>query len=107
MHARHLPTTEHTLDFGDDALRCREATFANISAGEPAFIGFHHVHHLSHKIPNYKLEQCHRENDLFSRARVITLWSSLKSVTYRLWDEEQRKLVSFRALRRARMPVEG
>lgn len=70
-------------------------------------IGFHHVHHLSHKIPNYNLEQCHRENDLFSRARVITLWSSLKSVTYRLWDEEQRKLVSFRALRRARVPVDG
>ena len=47
MHARQLPTTEHTLDFGDDALRCGEATFANISAGEPAFIGFHHMHTAS------------------------------------------------------------
>src|SRR6266545_4336235 len=28
-------------------------------------IGFHHIHHLSPKIPNYKLEQCHKENPMF------------------------------------------
>ncbi len=65
-------------------------------------IGYHHVHHLSHRIPNYNLEKCHRENEIFSRARQITLWSSLKSLTLRLWDEEQRKLVGYRALRMAR-----
>ena len=29
-------------------------------------IGFHHIHHLSPKIPNYNLERCHQENQMFS-----------------------------------------
>lgn len=63
-------------------------------------IGFHHVHHLSHRIPNYRLEQCHNENDLFRQVPPVTLLSSLKSLRLRLWDEERHKLVGFGALRR-------
>ncbi len=58
-------------------------------------IGFHHIHHLSPRIPNYYLEKCHRENPMFQEIKPITLLSSLRSLTLRLWDEEQRKLVGF------------
>jgi omega-6 fatty acid desaturase (delta-12 desaturase) len=58
-------------------------------------IGFHHIHHLSPRIPNYNLERCHRENPIFQGVKPITLLSSLKSLTLRLWDEEQQKLVGF------------
>jgi omega-6 fatty acid desaturase (delta-12 desaturase) len=57
-------------------------------------IGFHHIHHLSPKIPNYKLEQAYAENELF-HIQPITLRSSMKSLKFRLWDEENRQLVGF------------
>ena len=57
-------------------------------------IGFHHIHHLSPKIPNYKLEQAYKENELF-HVQPITLRSGLKSLTFRLWDEEHHQLVGF------------
>lgn len=63
-------------------------------------IGFHHIHHLSPKIPNYKLEQCHNETPMFQEAVVLDLRSSLKSGSLRLWDEEQQKMVSFKHLRK-------
>ncbi len=65
-------------------------------------IGFHHIHHLSPRIPNYYLEKCQRENPLFQRVRQITLLSSLKSLTFRLWDEEHRMLVGYKVLRNHR-----
>lgn len=59
-------------------------------------IGFHHIHHLSSRIPNYFLEKCHRENPLFQQTKAVTFLSSLKSLSYRLWDEERHELIGFR-----------
>jgi acyl-lipid omega-6 desaturase (Delta-12 desaturase) len=67
-------------------------------------IGFHHIHHLSSRIPNYNLERCHRADPLFERVPAVTLFGSLKSFTFRLWDENERRLVSFRHLRKFRRP---
>ncbi|MDR3456190.1 MAG: fatty acid desaturase [Verrucomicrobiae bacterium] len=65
-------------------------------------IGFHHIHHLSPRIPNYNLEKCHQADPLFSQVKPITLFSSFKSATYRLWDEENKKLVGYRHLKTLR-----
>ena len=65
-------------------------------------IGFHHIHHLSVRIPNYNLERCHNANPLFQQVKPVTFFRSFKSLTFRLWDEQQRKLVSFRHLRQMR-----
>jgi omega-6 fatty acid desaturase (delta-12 desaturase) len=62
-------------------------------------IGFHHIHHLSSRIPNYNLERCHRSHPMFQDVKPITLFSSLKSLTLRLWDEKLKKLVGFRRLK--------
>jgi omega-6 fatty acid desaturase (delta-12 desaturase) len=62
-------------------------------------IGFHHIHHLSSRIPNYNLERCHRSHPMFRDVKPITLFSSLKSLTLRLWDEKRKKLVSYRHLK--------
>jgi acyl-lipid omega-6 desaturase (Delta-12 desaturase) len=70
-------------------------------------IGFHHIHHLSARIPNYNLERCHKAHPLFQRVKPVTLLGSLKSFTFRLWDERERKLVGFRALRAYRKPAAG
>ena len=58
-------------------------------------IGFHHIHHLSPRIPNYNLEQCHRAEPLFQTVKPVTLFASFKALTFRLWDEQRRKLVGF------------
>jgi omega-6 fatty acid desaturase (delta-12 desaturase) len=65
-------------------------------------IGFHHIHHLSPRIPNYRLEKCHRAEPLFQTVKPITLLASLRSFTFRLWDEQQHQLVGYRHLRRVR-----
>ena len=64
-------------------------------------IGFHHVHHLSSRIPNYNLEKCHVENKELQRIKPVTLFSSFKSLRYRLYDESGRKLVGFRGAKTA------
>jgi omega-6 fatty acid desaturase (delta-12 desaturase) len=61
-------------------------------------IGFHHIHHLSPRIPNYNLERCHKAEPLFQTVPPVTLFASLKSFTFRLWDEQQSKLVGFGSL---------
>ena len=65
-------------------------------------IGFHHIHHLSPRIPNYNLEKCHQANPLFQTVKAVTFLSSFKSLTFRLWDEQGRKLVGYRILKELR-----
>ncbi len=62
-------------------------------------IGFHHIHHLSPLIPNYNLRKCHRENIMFHHIVPLTIWGSFRALTFRLWNEETREMVSFRKLR--------
>ena len=65
-------------------------------------IGFHHIHHLSPRIPNYNLARCHDAHMLFRDLTPITLSRSVKSARLHLWDEERRKLIGFRDLKRLR-----
>ncbi|MDA0725538.1 MAG: fatty acid desaturase [Verrucomicrobia bacterium] len=63
-------------------------------------IGFHHIHHLSPKIPNYNLEKCHWSDPMFQEVKAMTLWGSLKSINSRLWDEDSKKMIGFRQLKK-------
>ena len=58
-------------------------------------IGFHHIHHLNSRIPNYRLEPAMRENAALQRVKRLTLRESLKCPRLALWDEEKRRLVGF------------
>ena len=63
-------------------------------------IGFHHVHHYSSRIPNYHLERAHEGVEVFRHSPTLGFWRSLRSISLVLWDEDARRLVSFRAARR-------
>ena len=65
-------------------------------------IGFHHIHHLSSRIPNYRLEECHKSHPVFQTVKPVTLLASLRSFTFRLWDEQRQRLVGFGYLRKIR-----
>ena len=59
-------------------------------------IGYHHIHHLSPRVPNYKLEEAHNNTIPLQNVPTITLSSSLQSLHYRLWDEDKKKFVRFK-----------
>jgi omega-6 fatty acid desaturase (delta-12 desaturase) len=62
-------------------------------------IGYHHVHHLSARIPNYNLRRAHEAIPVFRDVPVITLGEALRTPRLKLWDERQRRMVGFAAAR--------
>lgn len=59
-------------------------------------IGIHHVHHLSSRVPFYRLPEVLRDHPALGELGRITLLDSLGCVKLALWCETRRKLVSFR-----------
>jgi len=59
-------------------------------------IGFHHVHHVDPRIPNYRLEECHNADAGFQSASTLTLRTALQALRYALWDSDLERLVPFR-----------
>ena len=72
-----------------------------------ANIGFHHIHHLSARIPNYNLEACFRGIPQVQHPPRIRLGQSWRLASLKLWDEEQQRLVGFKTGRQngARQPA--
>jgi acyl-lipid omega-6 desaturase (Delta-12 desaturase) len=62
-------------------------------------IGYHHVHHLSPRVPNYKLEEAHNQTLPLQNVPTITFATSLRSLRFRLWDEENKDFVSFKDIK--------
>jgi acyl-lipid omega-6 desaturase (Delta-12 desaturase) len=60
-------------------------------------IGFHHIHHLNSRIPNYALQRAMDENPVFQDVTRVTLRKSVKCVSLTLWDEKLGKLFLFGA----------
>jgi omega-6 fatty acid desaturase (delta-12 desaturase) len=59
-------------------------------------IGFHHIHHLASRIPNYRLRECHDANPEFQSAPRLSLRQSLHCARLALWDARRQKLVPFK-----------
>jgi acyl-lipid omega-6 desaturase (Delta-12 desaturase) len=72
---------------------------------------FHHVHHLSAKIPNYNLRAAHESHPMFRRTPIVTLRSSIENFRLKLWDTESESLVRLpsrsRSSRRDRVAALG
>jgi len=64
-----------------------------------ANIGVHHVHHLCSRIPFYRLPQVLRDRPELACVSRLTLIDSIKCVRLALWDETERRLISFSELR--------
>ncbi|MFQ5720285.1 MAG: fatty acid desaturase [Acidobacteriota bacterium] len=62
-------------------------------------IGFHHLHHLSSLIPNYRLQRCMRDNPELQDVGRLSFWQSIRCARVKLWDEDQGKLIGFREMK--------
>jgi omega-6 fatty acid desaturase (delta-12 desaturase) len=62
-------------------------------------IGLHHVHHLSARIPNYNLQAAHDDTSQLQLVPHLSLRDALRATRLKLWDEQQRRLVTFREAR--------
>ncbi|WP_301110092.1 fatty acid desaturase [Sporosarcina sp.] len=69
-------------------------------------IGFHHVHHLAPRVPNYNLEMAHELTPPLHQATTITLKTSLESLRYRLYDPANKKFITFREAKQSIMNKE-
>jgi omega-6 fatty acid desaturase (delta-12 desaturase) len=58
-------------------------------------IGYHHVHHLSPRIPNYHLKKCYDTVPALQARRPLTIMKSLSCFRLKLWDEERQKMIAF------------
>ncbi|MHA6259090.1 Delta(5) desaturase DesA [Sporosarcina sp. CAU 1771] len=68
-------------------------------------IGYHHVHHLSPRVPNYNLELAHESVPPLHNTTTITIKTSLASLKYRLYDEDKKRFISFKEVKdRLKLP---
>jgi len=61
-------------------------------------IGLHHIHHLNPSIPNYNLQACHDAIQKMQHIEPLGVRKSFKSLGIHLWDENSKKLISFKAM---------
>jgi omega-6 fatty acid desaturase (delta-12 desaturase) len=65
-------------------------------------IGYHHIHHLASRIPNYRLREAFESDPRLQAAPRLTIWASLKSARLKLWDEDLQRMVGYPRRVRAR-----
>ena len=93
---------EHQDDWSFHSGAMQGSTFFDLPAPLRWFtanIGVHHVHHLASRIPSYRLGEVLRDHPKLREVSRLTLRDSFRCFRLALWDEEQRRLVSFRDLR--------
>jgi len=64
-------------------------------------IGFHHVHHLNPKIPNYNLERAHEEQPMFRSVPSVSFTDALRAVQLKLYDEDTQRMATWKQARAA------
>lgn len=66
-------------------------------------IGYHNIHHLNPRIPNYYLKACYREVHELKAGKTITLLESFRLAMLTLYDEKSKKLISIKEFRKRKM----
>lgn len=104
---------EHSYASGDEGWNYNDAAMAGTSFlvlprwlnWFTANIGYHHIHHLSARIPAYRLAACHNENrGLFECVKRIRLAGIPHALKYVLWDAAARRLISVTEFERQSAP---
>ena len=70
-----------------------------------ANIGIHHVHHLYARIPFYRLPEVLRDHPALDQAQRLTFRESLACLKLHLWDEAERRMLTWREARDKYQPA--
>lgn len=62
-------------------------------------IGFHHIHHLNHKVPNYELERCYNENGVFQNVVTLTMKDMWNCVNLKIYNEDTGRMLTWKQTR--------
>lgn len=98
--------TGDNWDYADAAIR--GSSFLQLPSVLRFFsgnIGYHHVHHLSARVPNYNLQRAHEDLELFRDVPTLTVSDALRATRLKLWDEERGRMVSFADVEASEVPA--
>lgn len=59
-------------------------------------IGFHHVHHLNPRVPNYRLQECHERIATHCDVPILSFREGLRALRFVLWDEDRDRMATVR-----------
>jgi omega-6 fatty acid desaturase (delta-12 desaturase) len=59
-------------------------------------IGYHHIHHLNPRIPNYRLQESHESIEALCDVPELSVWQGLRAMSFVLWDEDRNKMATVR-----------
>jgi len=60
------------------------------------YIGYHHIHHLNAKIPNYNLKDCYLSQPELKKVKTVNFRESIPLAFLQIYDKKNKRLVSFR-----------
>jgi omega-6 fatty acid desaturase (delta-12 desaturase) len=64
------------------------------------YIGYHHIHHLNSRIPNYNLKRCYLDNQSLKEVKTINFRESIHLAFLQIYDKKNKRLISFRRLQK-------
>lgn len=67
---------------------------------------YHDLHHLNHKVPAYRLKQCHVDLSPHIAPTRLGWWSGLQCIRWKLWDEDRGRMVTFAAARQSEQSLQ-
>lgn len=62
-------------------------------------IGFHHIHHLNHRVANYNLQACYDENEVFQNCTILTMKDIIPCIRMKIFDMERGQLLTWKQVR--------
>lgn len=99
QHRSETTQWAHREDWDAISASLRSATYLRLPAVLQWFtgnIGYHHVHHLNPRIPNYRLQECHASISALRDVPTLSLRNGLRAMNYVLWDEDHGRMITFR-----------
>ncbi len=67
-------------------------------------IGFHYVHHLNPRVPNYRLQECHEWIATLCDVPILSFWEGLRALRFVLSDKDRNRMVTSRESARKATP---
>jgi omega-6 fatty acid desaturase (delta-12 desaturase) len=69
------------------------------------YIGYHNLHHINARIPNYRLKRAFHSDKFFQTGVVIRFWESFKLMTLKLYEEKSKRLIGYKEYRKLRKKI--